>query len=126
MASKFGGIVAQLSTANTPPAPAEKPLPVADKQPETKTDWPPPSITKMHKKRGRPPGKKSSPEYEQTTVFLRKESKWEALRYTFDRSLDLSTLINTALDEWLARQTEGPYANLRRAGEIATELAKKD
>lgn len=54
--------------------------------------------------RGRPPGKRSNPDYEPTTVLLRKKTKRMAARKLEDsgRKSDLSELIQQLLDQWTA------------------------
>src|SRR5688572_30169134 len=57
--------------------------------------------------RGRPRSKSSDPEYQPTTVILRKVTKRKAAHLLEDREMgkDLSELIEELLTEWLARQT---------------------
>jgi hypothetical protein len=54
--------------------------------------------------RGRPPGKRSNPDYEPTTVLLRKKTKRMAARKLEDsgQKSDLSELIQQLLDQWTA------------------------
>jgi hypothetical protein len=56
--------------------------------------------------RGRPRAKSSDPEYQPTTVILRKVTKRRAAHLLEDREMgkDLSELIEELLTEWLARQ----------------------
>jgi hypothetical protein len=57
--------------------------------------------------RGRPRAKSSNPEYQPTTVILRKTTKRRAAHLLEDREMgkDLSELIEELLTEWLERQT---------------------
>ena len=57
--------------------------------------------------RGRPPGKSSHPDYQPTTVILRKRTKRTAARLLEDQETgkDLSDLIEELLTEWIQRQT---------------------
>jgi hypothetical protein len=57
--------------------------------------------------RGRPRSKSSDPEYQPTTVILRKITKRRAAHLLEDREMgkDLSELIEELLTEWLARQS---------------------
>jgi hypothetical protein len=56
--------------------------------------------------RGRPPGKRSDPEYQPTTVLIRKHTKKTAARLLEDTNAgqDLSDLIEQLLTEWIQRQ----------------------
>jgi|RhiMetdeSRZDD1v2_1073273.scaffolds.fasta_scaffold431825_2 hypothetical protein len=56
--------------------------------------------------RGRPPGKRSDPDYQPTTVLLRKYTKKTATRLLEDTNAghDLSDLIEQLLTEWIHRQ----------------------
>lgn len=53
--------------------------------------------------RGRPPGKRSNPEFEPTTVFLRKQTKRAATRRLEDLEAgqDLSDLLEQLLSDWV-------------------------
>ena len=57
--------------------------------------------------RGRPPGKRSDPDYQPTTVLLRKQTKRTAVRLLEDTNAahDLSDLIEQLLTEWIDKQT---------------------
>ena len=57
--------------------------------------------------RGRPPGKRSDPDYQPTTVLLRKLTKKTASRLLEDTnaSQDLSDLIEQLLTEWIQKQS---------------------
>src|SRR5262247_1622870 len=56
--------------------------------------------------KGRPPGKRSDPDYQPTTVLLRKHTKKTASRLLedIDSGQDLSDLIEQLLTEWIQRQ----------------------
>ncbi|MGC8536618.1 MAG: hypothetical protein ACP5QR_13985 [Rhizomicrobium sp.] len=56
--------------------------------------------------RGRPPGKRSNPEFEPTTIFLRKTTKKIANRTLEDRGdpQDLSELIEELLQGWISER----------------------
>ena len=66
-----------------------------------------PFETSITRGRGRPPGKRSDPDYQPTTVLLRKHTKKTAARLLEDQStgLDLSELIEQLLTEWIQRQS---------------------
>lgn len=90
--SKFSGALAKLNQPPTAPS-SETPitLPTAPISPETTA------------KRGRPAGKRSNPDYEPTTILLRKQTKKLAHRKLEDGETgqDLSDLIETLLSEWV-------------------------
>src|SRR6058998_1629323 len=90
--SKFSGVLAKLKQR-----PAEAPL-IA--QPE------PPQGGEPMRGRGRPPGKRSDPDYQPTTVLIRKHTKKTATRLLEDTNAasDLSDLIEQLLTEWIHRQ----------------------
>ena len=55
--------------------------------------------------KGRPPGKRSDPEYQPTTVLIRKQTKKIAARLLEDTDAgqDLSDLIEQLLGEWIQK-----------------------
>jgi len=57
--------------------------------------------------RGRPPGKRSDPDFQPTTVLLRKHTKKTAARLLEDTNAgqDLSDLIEQLLTEWIQQQS---------------------
>jgi hypothetical protein len=66
---------------------------------ETSESEPPqPKATRI----GRPPGKRSNPDWEQTTLFVRKETKRAAMRRLMDdgSGQDLSEVIEQLLAKW--------------------------
>ncbi|QFP75405.1 hypothetical protein [Deinococcus sp. AJ005] len=50
---------------------------------------------------GRPPGKRSNPDYQQVTVLLHGQTYLEARKRLLDERKEASTLINELLDAWL-------------------------
>jgi hypothetical protein len=91
--SKFSGVLAKLKQR---PAEAQSPpLP------------PHPIGTDPVRGRGRPPGKRSDPDYQPTTVLLRKHTKKTAARLLEDTNAahDLSDLIEQLLTEWIQKHT---------------------
>jgi hypothetical protein len=58
-------------------------------------------------KGGRPPGKRSNPDFEQTTLLLRKETKKYANRALEDTGskMDLSDLVEQLLTDWTAQNS---------------------
>ena len=67
----------------------------------------PPIAVEPVRGRGRPPGKRSDPDFQPTTVLLRQQTKKMANRLLEDGSTgqDLSELIEQLLTEWIQRQT---------------------
>jgi len=57
--------------------------------------------------RGRPAGKRSNPEFEPTTIFLRKATKKTANRTLEDSDIkqDLSELIEELLQNWISTRS---------------------
>ena len=59
------------------------------------------------KTRGRPiKGKSSNPDYESTTIYLRKDVKHRALRILFeDKDRGLSDIVEEFLEEWVDKHS---------------------
>ena len=91
--SKFSGVLAKLK---------QRP---AEEQSIARRD--PPVGSEPVRGRGRPPGKRSDPDYQPTTVLLRKHTKKAANRLLEDTNAthDLSDLIEQLLTEWIQQQT---------------------
>jgi hypothetical protein len=87
--SKFIGVLAQLKPRSAEAQPAAQPAH-------------PGGIEPM-RGRGRPPGKRSDPDYQPTTVLIRKQTKKTAARLLEDTNAahDLSDLIEQLLTEWI-------------------------
>lgn len=62
--------------------------------------------TPLTKPIGRPPGKRSDPEWKQFSVLLRRQNQRKAADILRDRDdpLDLSGLIDTLLEAWIKKQ----------------------
>jgi hypothetical protein len=90
--SKFSGVLAKLKQRPAQPSAA---LPA------------PPLEGGPMRGRGRPHGKRSNPDYQPTTVLLRKHTKKTAARLLEDTNArqDLSDLIEQLLTEWIQQQT---------------------
>jgi hypothetical protein len=90
--SKFTGALANLKKSSVKEMP-EEPTVVLE--------------TPIERGRGRPRSKSSDPEYQPTTVILRKVTKRRASHLLEDREMgkDLSELIEELLTEWLERQS---------------------
>ena len=94
--SKFSSALAQLKQR-----PATQP---AEQQPARPTSS---SVTEPVRGKGRPPGKRSDPDYQPTTVLLRKYTKKTANRLLEDGDTgqDLSELIEQLLTTWIQQQS---------------------
>ncbi|MDQ2842275.1 MAG: hypothetical protein M3Y72_14775 [Acidobacteriota bacterium] len=70
-------------------------------------ETPLPEMSRQVKGRGRPTGKRSNPDYEPTTVLLRKQTKKMAGRMLEDAETDqdLSELIEQLLSKWISRHS---------------------
>lgn len=96
--SKFGAL--RTVRKETPPPPIE-----ATVEPVTATPArPEPVAMAVVPTRGRPAGKRSNPDYEPTTLFLRKATKRTANRMLEDLGIeqDLSELIEELLQRWVS------------------------
>jgi hypothetical protein len=91
--SKFSGALAKLKQRPASPPAATRP----DR---------PPREAALSRGKGRPPGKRSDPDYQPTTVLLRKQTKKTASRLLEDADTgqDLSELIEQLLIEWIRQQ----------------------
>jgi hypothetical protein len=103
--SKFAGALAKLKKPSQTPGPVATTVPeavVAEIPIVERRVKPAPAIERS---RGRPPGKRSDPAYEPTTVLLRKDTKRAANRKLEDsgEKADLSVLIERLSEEWNAR-----------------------
>jgi hypothetical protein len=77
-------------------------------QPEAEaTPAPPKPRAALKNGRGRPAtGKRSDPDYETTTVFLRRDTKTAAAKLLIDdRDNDLSDVLEKLLSGWVKRQS---------------------
>ena len=92
--SKFSGALAKLKQRHGETASA--------------TPAAPPMGTEPVRGRGRPPGKRSDPDYQPTTVLLRKRTKKTAARLLEDTNAtqDLSDLIEQLLTEWIQQHSK--------------------
>ena len=85
---------------------------VRQEQPHSQADEnvatlaPSPQLTPISM-RGRPAGKRSNPDFEPTTIFLRKTTKKTANRTLEDLSpkQDLSELIESLLQQWISARS---------------------
>jgi hypothetical protein len=88
--SKFTGVLAKLK---------QRPI-----EPHATVEPASPQGTQV-RGRGRPPGKRSDPDYQPTTVLIRKQTKRTASRMLEDINAgqDLSDLIEQLLGEWIQK-----------------------
>ena len=94
--SKFSGVLAKLKQ------------PPAEQQAVQRTTLPVSSSeVNPVRGKGRPPGKRSDPDYQPTTVLLRKHTKKTATRLLEDISSgqDLSDLIEQLLTKWIQQRS---------------------
>jgi hypothetical protein len=89
--SKFSGVLATLKHRPPEEQPTPRSGPAGGREPV--------------RGRGRPPGKRSDPDYQPTTVLLRKHTKKTATRLLEDTNAanDLSDLIEQLLTEWIQK-----------------------
>lgn len=96
MGKKFGALAEfrQAQIEDLPEQAEQKELPIVKV----------PQQAEPLKGRGRPAGKRSNPDFEPTTVLLRKQTKRKASRLLEDTESehDLSELIETLLGEWIS------------------------
>jgi len=105
--------MAEVSKFSSALANLKRPSPAAEAAATVEAPAPtPPTVTRIAKVpaavergRGRPPGKRSDPAYEPTTVLLRKDTKRASNRKLEDlgEKADLSVLIQRLLEEWTAK-----------------------
>jgi hypothetical protein len=88
-------------------------------KPRTARQPAPPVAAEPVRGKGRPPGKRSDPDYQPTTVLLRQQTKKMANRLLEDGSTgqDLSELIEQLLMEWIQQSLRNNHA-----GEAITTL----
>ena len=96
MVSKFSGALARLKD---PVAPEPAPDPVA----ETLSHPPPAEVPRPM---GRPPGKRSDPDWAPRTILMRKSTHKNTTRQLLDTDdeRDLSELVDELLRGWLHKQ----------------------
>ena len=92
--SKFSGALSRLKER-----PAEQPVIELPVEPIV-------TSSELLRGKGRPPGKRSDPEYQPTTILLRKLTKKKANRLLEDAETgqDLSELVEQLLTEWIQQQ----------------------
>ena len=60
------------------------------------------------RKVGRPPGKKSNPDYTQVTVYLRKQTHLAAKKRLLDEGREFSKLVEDLVARWIVKKSETP------------------
>ena len=60
------------------------------------------------RKVGRPPGKKSNPDYTQVTVYLRKQTHLAAKKRLLDEGREFSKLVENLVAQWVVKKSETP------------------
>ena len=58
------------------------------------------------RKVGRPPGKKSNPDYTQVTVYLRKQTHLAAKKRLLDEGREFSKLVEDLVAQWVVKKSE--------------------
>ena len=74
----------------------------AEAAPKTSMRKAPPR-TVSPRKVGRPPGKKSNPDYTQATVYLRKQTHLAAKKRLLDEGREFSELIEDLVTQWIQK-----------------------
>jgi hypothetical protein len=94
--SRFSGVLNRVTpisdevTEAEPVATAPSPNPVVT-----------PAPTATTAKMGRPPGKKTNPEYTQVTVYLRKDVHRQAKKLLIDDGREFSELVDELVNTWV-------------------------
>lgn len=65
---------------------------------------PVPPIENESKKIGRPPGKRSNPEYQSVTTFLHRQTYLDVQKALIGSTEDFGDVVDQLLKEWLKRQ----------------------
>lgn len=96
--SKFSGLKAmrERRTQEGEQEAAATPVPITP--PEVPAATSPPDVPRRV---GRPPGKRSNPDYQQVTVLLHGQTYLETRKRLLDERKEVSDLINELLDAWL-------------------------
>ncbi len=111
--SKFSGALSALRNAAEPETPStslEPPpelVPEESAAPRPRRKSSPAPVAEPLRGRGRPPGKRSDPDFKPTTLFLRTQTKRTASRLLEDKGvdLDLSELVEQLLTQWNKRNS---------------------
>ena len=56
--------------------------------------------------RGRPPGKKSNPDFTQISAYVRVKTYKETKKALIDEEMEISELVQLLLDQWLISRTQ--------------------
>ncbi len=85
-----------------PPEPAPEPAP-----PSVAASPPPPPALETQKGRGRPPGKRSDPDWAPRTILMRSKihRRVSIMLLERDNGPDLSELVDQLLTEWISKQS---------------------
>lgn len=81
--------------------------PIVPTTPQPAEQLPPRPRARTARSVGRPPGKRSNPDWEQITIFVRKDTKRAAMRRLMDsdQERDLSEIVEQLLARWSAKIT---------------------
>ena len=94
MSTRFGKVLENLNK-----------LPPSTEHPQKPRQLRPASTApvKVPRKVGRPPGKKSDPDYAQVTVYLRKDNHLAAKKRLLDDGKEFSELVDELVTAWLEK-----------------------
>ena len=96
MSTRFSGVLKRKSAVEEEPAPAE---PQAAAAPVAEVREP--AVAPEPVRMGRPKGKKSSDDYIQVTVYLRKETHLAAKKILIDDRRQFSDLVESLVTHWI-------------------------
>ena len=94
MSTRFGKVLENLG--KLPPT-AEQPPESRQRRPTSA------SHVTVPRKVGRPPGKKSDPDYAQVTVYMRKDNHLAAKKRLLDDGKEFSELVDELVTAWLEK-----------------------
>jgi hypothetical protein len=104
--SRFKGVFDARQTITddaSEPEPETKATKAAKTKPKAvKTSPPPQELTLDKPKLGRPPGKRSNPEYQSVTTFLHRETYLAVQRELVGTDKDFGDVVDELLKNWLA------------------------
>lgn len=60
--------------------------------------------TTVPRRRGRPPGKRSDPDFEQVTIYIRRRSHLDAKKALLEKRQEFSELVEKLISDWLGKK----------------------
>ena len=105
--SKFKGIL-KAAQDREKEKPSKEPVEKPKEKAEVKSDSPIEPTSSPPQKRGRPKGKRSNPDYEQVTAYIKKKTykKTKIALLEQEEVGDFSELVETLLHKWLNKGIE--------------------